>query len=181
MAWTCGNRNVVGPNGKFRVIRLISCRGAVGLYERYYEIEKRFIDAGRPWDEPDGSRFTWERYPPDAPLGYISHPFLWKAADFADHRLAGLQVGFGARHFVGDVRGSGVRIAPGLDRHRWARLPLGYIAPFVSRLPAVWIYSALRRRRVRKGRCSSCGYDLTANTSGICPECGTVLPPKMMR
>lgn len=26
------------------------------------------------------------------------------------------------------------------------------------------------------GRCRSCGYDLTGNTSGTCPECGTPTP-----
>jgi hypothetical protein len=26
--------------------------------------------------------------------------------------------------------------------------------------------------RRRKGLCLHCGYDLTANTSGVCPECG---------
>jgi hypothetical protein len=30
-----------------------------------------------------------------------------------------------------------------------------------------------RRRRPRKGLCIKCGYDLTGNESGICPECGT--------
>lgn len=29
-----------------------------------------------------------------------------------------------------------------------------------------------RYRRRRRGRCARCGYDLTANTSGVCPECG---------
>jgi len=28
-------------------------------------------------------------------------------------------------------------------------------------------------RWLRAGRCLCCGYDLTGNTSGICPECGT--------
>jgi hypothetical protein len=31
-----------------------------------------------------------------------------------------------------------------------------------------------RRRRVGHARCTKCGYDLTGNESGICPECGTV-------
>ena len=30
-----------------------------------------------------------------------------------------------------------------------------------------------RYRRRRKGLCIKCGYNLTGNTSGICPECGT--------
>jgi hypothetical protein len=31
------------------------------------------------------------------------------------------------------------------------------------------------RRRMREGRCRKCGYDLTGNRSGICPECGTTV------
>lgn len=29
------------------------------------------------------------------------------------------------------------------------------------------------RRRVPVGHCRKCGYDLTGNVSGLCPECGT--------
>jgi hypothetical protein len=37
-----------------------------------------------------------------------------------------------------------------------------------------WLYFRVKRgRRVREGLCLSCGYDLTGNTSGMCPECGT--------
>src|SRR5687767_2199488 len=31
---------------------------------------------------------------------------------------------------------------------------------------------ARRRRRLGAGQCVGCGYDLTANASGVCPECG---------
>ncbi len=31
----------------------------------------------------------------------------------------------------------------------------------------------LRRRRRKRGLCVKCEYDLTANVSGTCPECGT--------
>jgi uncharacterized paraquat-inducible protein A len=27
--------------------------------------------------------------------------------------------------------------------------------------------------RQDRGLCAACGYDLTGNTSGVCPECGT--------
>lgn len=32
------------------------------------------------------------------------------------------------------------------------------------------------RRAVLQGHCRSCGYNLTANTTGVCPECGTCIP-----
>ncbi|HEY3245030.1 MAG TPA: hypothetical protein VGM03_16940 [Phycisphaerae bacterium] len=41
--------------------------------------------------------------------------------------------------------------------------------------PAVSIVCGRFRRRRRRGTCPKRGYDLTANTSGICPECGTHL------
>ena len=31
----------------------------------------------------------------------------------------------------------------------------------------------VRRERRAKGQCARCGYDLTGNVSGVCPECGT--------
>jgi hypothetical protein len=45
-------------------------------------------------------------------------------------------------------------------------------------LPSVWIVRLGRRlRRLRAaGCCGTCGYNLTGNTSGTCPECGTAVP-----
>ena len=40
----------------------------------------------------------------------------------------------------------------------------------------VLTYDQLLRRcrvRYRPGRCQHCGYDLTGNVSGVCPECAT--------
>ncbi|MCB9850953.1 MAG: hypothetical protein H6817_09655 [Phycisphaerales bacterium] len=31
---------------------------------------------------------------------------------------------------------------------------------------------SLWRKRLSPGRCSRCGYDLTGNVTGVCPECG---------
>ena len=36
----------------------------------------------------------------------------------------------------------------------------------------------LVRQRRLKNRCPVCGYNLTANTSGVCPECGTAVAGK---
>lgn len=38
---------------------------------------------------------------------------------------------------------------------------------------------AVLRRRVRPGYCNRCGYDLTGNVSGRCPECGTPIRQAM--
>jgi hypothetical protein len=42
-------------------------------------------------------------------------------------------------------------------------------------LPTVWYR---RRRLPRSGHCESCGYNLTGNISGICPECGRAIVAK---
>jgi hypothetical protein len=40
--------------------------------------------------------------------------------------------------------------------------------------PLYWVRRRLRSNRAQ-GHCPTCGYNLTANTSGICPECGTAI------
>lgn len=54
------------------------------------------------------------------------------------------------------------------------RFPLWVPFCLFSGPPAIaFIRGPLRRwRRRRKGYCVKCGYDLTGNVSGVCPECG---------
>jgi hypothetical protein len=50
---------------------------------------------------------------------------------------------------------------------------------FLPALTAVKFWRArARRRREAEGLCSGCGYNLTGNTSGVCPECGAQVPEK---
>ena len=55
------------------------------------------------------------------------------------------------------------------------RMPTWAPGMFFALIPlvAIAINRHRRRRRWRKGRCSRCGYDLTANETGICSECGS--------
>ena len=47
------------------------------------------------------------------------------------------------------------------------------IVLFTTYPTIAFIRGPLRRfRRHRKGLCVKCGYNLTGNTSGVCPECG---------
>ncbi|MBN1513453.1 MAG: hypothetical protein JXB13_15665 [Phycisphaerae bacterium] len=51
-------------------------------------------------------------------------------------------------------------------------IPLGLVLlPFA--VPTVILWH--RDRRPPKGNCQSCGYDLTGNVTGVCPECGEVV------
>jgi hypothetical protein len=42
-------------------------------------------------------------------------------------------------------------------------------------IPAAFLWHH-DRRRIQPGHCPACNYNLTGNTSGICPECGTATP-----
>ena len=46
-------------------------------------------------------------------------------------------------------------------------------------MPILWLGRHLdesrRRARLTRGRCPQCEYDLTANTTGVCPECGCII------
>ncbi len=45
--------------------------------------------------------------------------------------------------------------------------------PFVVlAIPTAFLFWRDNRRRYSPGHCRSCGYNLTGNESGVCPECG---------
>lgn len=55
------------------------------------------------------------------------------------------------------------------------RYPSWLMFAVFATYPAItFIRGPLRRyRRRRRGLCLKCGYDLTGNVTGVCPECGT--------
>lgn len=71
---------------------------------------------------------------------------------------------------------SGMRFTevPTTYRH-WRVFVPAWAVAFASMLsPAFAAARELKRRRkAKEGHCRRCGYDLTANISGVCPECGT--------
>ena len=70
---------------------------------------------------------------------------------------------------------SGGRIQGG--KLAWiVQLPL-WIPFLLFALPTALLWY-LDRRRYPAGRCQRCGYDLTGNVSGRCPECGTPIKPE---
>ena len=55
----------------------------------------------------------------------------------------------------------------------YVQLPL-WIPLLAIAIPTAILWR--RDRRPRKGHCKSCGYNLTGNESGVCPECSTPVP-----
>ncbi len=64
--------------------------------------------------------------------------------------------------------------------HYWCFVPLWLAWSIVSAYPIIAVTKPLlvRRLRRKRGHCMACGYDLEGNVSGVCPECGTDIPPK---
>jgi hypothetical protein len=69
---------------------------------------------------------------------------------------------------------------------RWATGDFGWWAILVAVISLVsWVgtVTALAKRKTttlrrKHGQCLGCGYSLTGNTSGVCPECGTAVANK---
>ncbi len=59
-----------------------------------------------------------------------------------------------------------------LGAYIYFSLNAGLTATTLIMLPAAAL-AAMFRRRPKAGCCRACGYNLTGNTSGICPECGS--------
>ena len=62
----------------------------------------------------------------------------------------------------------------GQGRHRYTSLeiPSWFLMLIFATAPAVWLYKWNKRRKFGPNACPACGYDLTGNESGVCPECG---------
>jgi len=58
------------------------------------------------------------------------------------------------------------------------RIPLNWFAGGFALASLVFLITFLRNRRrlIACGACMKCGYDLTGNVSGVCPECGQRVP-----
>ena len=67
-----------------------------------------------------------------------------------------------------------VSVEHGIYRTIAVRIPVWQLVVAFLALPILLVgWPAARRwRRRRRGQCEACGYNLTGNVSGVCPECG---------
>jgi hypothetical protein len=136
--------------GRFRRLGLESCRGSVQVY---FQESRAYT-----WSSEDFAAVTrWE----------------WGESQTSPHGWSTLprKLGFGCEY------GSNATV-----EEAWVQSPWWPFTTILGVLPAIWLRSRLRRTRAgqreRRGRCRSCGYSLTGNVSGVCPECGTPIPAK---
>jgi hypothetical protein len=74
--------------------------------------------------------------------------------------------------WYGPIRSTNRTLHPGVSGW-YIRSPFWLPAVlFVVPLVPILLRGLRRRHRLRRGLCEKCGYDLTGNISGVCPECG---------
>jgi hypothetical protein len=117
---------------------------------RFARIHRLMHRSGQPWRQPSPT-----------------------AAGFArDAGQATMWIGIGGVR--SDDGGSGSGILTPIHYGRFL-LPMYAVFLCFATLPLYWLASF---RRIGQGCCESCGYDLTGNTSGVCPECATLVADK---
>ncbi len=88
---------------------------------------------------------------------------------FTPTRVSELTVGFEFGQFSFDYSYQfSYRVGPD---QMWIFFPLWFPLLLIA-LPIGFLFWSDHRRRTKVGCCEECGYDLTGNTSGTCPECG---------
>jgi hypothetical protein len=88
----------------------------------------------------------------------------WKIPGVIKYRECVIETGYskGGKTLKGMFNGRIVRV------YLWGPLVLFSIYPMI----AFYCGPYRRYRRRKKGLCLNCGYNLTGNVSGVCPECG---------
>jgi len=140
------------------------------------------------WPQPEKLRF--QRTGEDWRLLY---PYRERMTRVVNTSLLGFTQLNGHIEMFLELDGSVMLLPYGRDGYHWASTsPLAYlqfqfslreIALAAAILPCFWtilrVRSRIRRQiALNRGLCRACGYDLTANASGVCPECGTAVPAK---
>jgi len=91
-------------------------------------------------------------------------------------RMAGFEWGDDRSHFSlfhnSDVMVLGFSFSR-RDHSYIATVPCWFVVLVSAVLPSVWIIRRRRKQTLTDDQCLTCGYNLTANASGVCPECGT--------
>ena len=110
---------------------------------------------------PVNERGSWAMPPWHNQVVRHGWPFIFRSADPVPERIDRVRWGFGG--IILDLLNAAF---------------FAFLTWLFGQLLAFTIASAVNakgRERQSRGLCSVCGYDLTANVSGACPECGATV------
>ena len=183
------------------LLSLVLCLSAIALWVRSYSATEMFLFENRwnahPWIHlrqtilrtgrggvgifRSVSAFDPTNTPPRSgrrgrggqastrPLAHGSHISTWAVyPEFRFGQYERTALGFKFGRYT--LANTGAR--PG-QRAVELVVPIWALVVLTAVLPARAGWKRLRRTG-KAGACSKCGYDLTGNTSGVCPECGDV-------
>ncbi len=106
-------------------------------------------------------------------LDWTNSPALLQSAQWCNTHPAGVGIHLVALQYDFSLLPSAdaLQYTPSIETaFEHVEMPLYLLViPFASLTAWLWYRN---QRRSRRGQCSECGYDLTGNTSGVCPECG---------
>jgi hypothetical protein len=144
----------------------------VGFPAYYYWVvsfRQAVIFSSYPYNDPDPNRLSFkiDKGQVEYVRGYIS--VRWAKRAFTTRHI--ILSGFEWEDLNGQNRK--MPLGPYFYEHkRTVRMSMWW--SLLLLLPLVFCLAYRPRARWhQKGRCAQCGYDLTGNASGVCPECGT--------
>jgi len=163
------------------LLSLLLCVAAVVLWVRSYRVSESIAATAMNRTFYAGSESGWViAY--TQPQNTLEEPFWYLSRDPADRVLHELVQAedylFRADPMNCWAFGPHLGFFLGIERVRrvvMVSLPYPFVLIVLSALPVVYI----RHRRMGSfGHCPTCSYNLTGNTSGVCPECGTAISEK---
>jgi hypothetical protein len=147
-------------------------RGSIAFYHRRSTELSLGLQNVKEWSTtyPEGIVLLWEKKTPWVGPLQDNMPIF----NVVDEHILIDRFGF----FYGSCSIGGM-FSGSIDfRDRIVCLPAWLFTLLAAWLPGYQLLSAVRsRRRRRTASCLRCGYDLTGNVSGTCPECGSPVPP----
>src|ERR1043166_984271 len=123
-------------------------------------------------------RLTVYRWTPTAECGLLSGTLFWETYPANDSGSAPYWSIWWNTETLKVVSPYGIRLP---SRHSAFTIDVFFLPfwlPFVIVVIPTAILWHRHRRRIPPGHCAYCNYNLTGNTTGICPECGTPIPKK---
>jgi hypothetical protein len=112
-------------------------------------------------------------------LGKLS--ILWDTVNFPYWRVTWYVRDPGRSFALHAFTGFGATFATTPDpvTYRVLIVPHWFVVVVSGAIAALFGYLRYRKRNAQNSMCRTCRYDLTGNTSGVCPECGTAVTGKV--